>query len=36
MKLYDFGAALAQDMGVPVSKMEGSIETHFPGLLKNS
>ena len=26
MKFYESGAALAEDMGVPVSKMEESIE----------
>ena len=29
MKFYESGAALAQDMGVPVSKMEESIEASF-------
>ena len=29
MKFYESGAALAQDMGVPVSKMEESIEAHY-------
>ena len=29
MKFYESGAALAQDMGVSVSEMEGSIEAHY-------
>jgi len=34
MKFYESGAALAQDMGVPVSKMEESIEAHYQASLK--
>ena len=34
MKLYESGAALAQDMGVPVSKVEDSIEAHYQASLK--
>ena len=34
MKLYESGAALSQDMGVPVSKMEDSIEAHYQASLK--
>ena len=29
MKFYELGAALAQDMGVPVSKMEETVEAHY-------
>ena len=36
MKLYESGAALAQDMGVPVSKMEESIEAHYQASLKTA
>ena len=34
MKFWESGAAFAQDMGVPVSKMEESIEAHQQGSLK--
>ena len=34
LKFYESGAALAQDMGVPVSKMEESIEAHYQASLK--
>ena len=29
MKFYESGKALAQNMGVPVSKMEETVEAHF-------
>ena len=35
MKFCESAAALAQDMGVPVSKMEESIEAHYQASLKN-
>ena len=35
MKFYESGAAVAQDVGVPVSKMEESIEAHYQASLKN-
>ena len=36
MKFYESGAALAQDMGVSVSKMEESIEAHYQASLKTA
>merc|ERR1712136_677436 len=36
MKFYESGAALALDMGVPVSKMEESIEAHYQASLKTA
>ena len=36
MKFYESGAALAQDMGVPVSKMEESIEAHDQASLRTA
>ena len=36
MKFYESGAALAQDMGVPVLKMEESIEAHYQASVKTA
>ena len=36
MKFYKSGAALAQDVGVSVSKMEKSIEAHNQASLKTA
>ena len=36
MKFYESGAALAQDTGVPVSKMEESSEAHYQASLKTT
>ena len=36
MKFYESGSALAQDMGVPVSKMEETVEAHYQTSLKPS
>ena len=35
MKFCESGTALTQNMGVPVSKMEESIEAHHKTSLKN-
>ena len=36
MKFYESGAALAEDMGVPVSKMQDSVEAHYQASLKTT
>lgn len=36
MKLYESGTAVAQNMGVPVSKMEEIVETHFQASLSTA
>ena len=36
MKFYESGAALAQDIGVSVSKMEKSIEAHYQASLETA
>ena len=35
-KFYDSGAALAVDMGVPVSKIKESTKAHIPASLKTA
>ena len=36
MKFYESGAALAEDMGVPISKMQDSAEAHYQASLKTA